>query len=63
MVLILLRKCEMETGMGLVGWLEHFGEPEKDATVDVDDDKQLRAEVYKMLKENYLDQEQQKASS
>lgn len=55
MVIILLRKCEVEAGMSLVQWLESFGDI--DTEVDVEDDKSLRKAVYKVLQENYLDQE------
>lgn len=56
MIMVMLRKCEMETGMSLVQWLESFGDLD-DQDVDVDDDKSLRKAVYRILKENYLDQE------
>jgi len=59
MVIVLLRKCEVETDMSLVQWLEGFGDLD-DQEVDIENDKSLRSAVYKMLKENYLDQEEAK---
>lgn len=57
MVIILLRKCEVEAEMSFVQFLESF--EEGDVEVDAYDDKSLRKAVYKMLKENYLDQDEQ----
>jgi hypothetical protein len=55
MIIIMLRKAKAETGISLVGWLESF--EELDNEVDTFDDASLRQAIYKVLKENYLDDE------
>ena len=57
MVIILLRKCEVEAEMSLVQFLESFEERDDDLDVDAYDDTSLRKAVSKMLKENYYDEE------
>lgn len=49
MIVILLKKAELETGGSLMAWLSSFAEQE---------DSPLRKAVYAVLKENYLDQEE-----
>ena len=56
MIIILLKKCQQETGGSLVSWLESF--EEGDAEIDSYDDTSLRKAVYKLLKENYLNEVQ-----
>lgn len=52
-VIILLRKCEMETDMSFMHWLENFEQADRE--LDVYDDKDLRAALSAMLKEYYPD--------
>ena len=51
MVIILLRKCQAETGESLVSWLEQFEDPSFD--FDVYDDNQVRLAISKLKKELY----------
>lgn len=55
MVIILLRKCEVEAEMSLIQFLESF--EERDAEVDGYNDTSLRKAVHKMLMDNYYEQE------
>lgn len=57
----MLKKCEKETGgESLISWLESF--EERDNDIDGYNDTSLRKAVYKMLKENYLDKEEEQRS-
>lgn len=56
-IVILLRKAEHETGGSLLEWLESLEELDDNLETDAYDDKSLLKAVYKLLKDNYLDQE------
>lgn len=60
MIIILLKKAERETsGESLVSWLESLEELDDSLETDAYNDDSLRKAVYKILKENYLDKEEQ----
>jgi hypothetical protein len=62
MVIIMLGKAEHETGgESLISWLESLEELDDNLETDAYDDNSLRKAVYKILKENYLDKEEQQA--
>jgi hypothetical protein len=53
MLIILLRKCEMETGTSLVQYLEDIEENDPDKDIDAYDDKALRKAIQKYMFDNY----------
>jgi len=58
MIIILLKKAEHETGgESLVSWLESLEELDDSLETDAYDDTSLRKAVYKILKDNYLEGE------
>ena len=57
MLIILLRKCEVEAEMSLVQFLESFEERDDDINIDAYDDTSLKKAVHKMLMDNYYDKE------
>ena len=62
MIVILLKKAEHETGGSLLEWLESLEELDDNLETDAYDDTSLRKAVYKILKENYLEGEDDQAN-
>lgn len=57
MMIIQLKKCEKETGMSMVEWLEHFDETDEDMKTDAYNDATLVKTVRKLEQKLYPPEE------